>query len=682
MTEPTRIAPLSLLTEMTFPEYRNRHLFTARLRLAIFVVFFCAYFFYFHTVIPPSDPAVQIIALASLLTLLAYYQILNGRRMIFSFLLEIAADLAGITTCVSALGGVESEYFLLYCGYCLTAGLFYNYRVTAAVSVACLASYGALYFLTTAGVVAWHHHGLAGDHAVVDHGVWQHPLWLHPLLLALLLLFCTYAVRIAQNFSFMRERALEARNRELIALQRIASTIRAAALLPEVADRIITGLVEGLDFSLCLLLLVDHRREQLVCYPPLRTETSLEAERLLGVPLRELALPLATDDNIVLRQIKERKIVFRRSLADLFRGMRPTIATERLQQLQQRLGIRKAVIIPLVSEGELLGALVGCSPESFVGNQAVATLETFANQAALVLQVTLLIDQLKTTNRELLEANRVKSEFLATMSHELRTPLTAIIGFSELLVEGAFGPVGEEQRDSLREILNNGANLLELINNILDLSKAESGRLKLHVSAFDLRELLERTHRTLGSLIARKALHCTLDVATNLPTLIGDERRLQQVILNLLGNAIKFTPEAGRIQIQARAFSALENLLELDWVPHVGNRLALQHGGVYLSVRDTGIGIPATHLHTIFEMFKQVDSSVTRKYEGTGLGLALVRQLGDMHQGAIWAESSEGRGTIFHCLLPLTQPDEDESSPQRNALAAPPIRFSSIRVPV
>jgi signal transduction histidine kinase len=265
------------------------------------------------------------------------------------------------------------------------------------------------------------------------------------------------------------------------------------------------------------------------------------------------------------------------------------------------------------------------------------------------------------------------------MSHELRTPLTAIIGFSELVQEGTMGPVTEEQQDSLREILNNGANLLELINNLLDLAKAESGSLKLHLDSFDLRDLLERTQRTLGSLLARKQQTFTLEIPRPLPPIEADARRIQQVLLNLLGNAIKFTDTDGTITIRALAFDRLDSLRGTLWRQHQGDPRPFAQGGILLQVSDTGIGIPASHLRSIFEMFRQVDSSVTRQYEGTGLGLALVRQLVEMHHGSIWAESVEGQGTTFSCLLPIEQPGPESAQPHTPKT---PLAIPTIRVPV
>lgn len=675
-----RVSLLHLLTEMTYPDYRDRHIFTARLRLLILFSFAFFYALVFADVVPPTHPAMLTIGATALITVYCYYNIMMAQLMTASLGLEILADMVGLTTMIYLLGDIQSDYFLIYCCYCLASGLIYSYRIAATLAVCSLVTYGTFYGLIAGGYLAPLATADAAAHFVSEHAGWDHPAWMHPIMLAVLLAFAIYAVKSAQQLTWVRERALEARNRELMALQRIGATIRGMASIEEVADRVLVGLTSGLDLVGCLLLLNDYRRNALVCYPPRSVDAIRDVEAMLGISLRELTLPLDTTDSVVLRQIVDRKVVYRRDLQELLVGFQPALPAERLRAVQQHLGIRKTVAIPLVVEGELIGMLLGFSNENFVGDRAVSTLQIFADQAALVLQVTLLIEQLKTTNQELLEANRVKGEFLATMSHELRTPLTAIIGFSELLVEGAMGPLTEEQLDSLREVRNNGANLLELINNILDLSRMESGRMTLTIEPIDVRELLERTHRAVGSLIARKQQRFTLVVAPDLPALQGDERRLQQVFLNLLGNAIKFTPEDGAITVTAYHFLRLEALGQLAWRPHVENLAPFAQGGFVIQVHDTGVGIPKTHLRIIFEMFRQVDSSVTRRYEGTGLGLALVRQLVELHSGVIWAESEEGQGTLFTCLLPVAPPTTAPTDLVVETRPQPPA-YPAIRMP-
>jgi CheY-like chemotaxis protein len=241
-------------------------------------------------------------------------------------------------------------------------------------------------------------------------------------------------------------------------------------------------------------------------------------------------------------------------------------------------------------------------------------------------------------------ASKAKSEFLANMSHELRTPLNAILGFSELLLDAPAGTYdGEQTATYLSTIHENGAHLLGLINDILDLSKVEAGRMDLYPEAFDLARLVDQAIAAVGSLAERKSIALWADAATG--EVVADEGKLKQVLLNLLSNAIKFTPEGGRVGVEARH----------------------SDDGVAIVVADSGIGIPPEQLDRIFEEFHQVDGSAGRRAGGTGLGLALTKRFIEMHGGRVWAESVLGQGSRFHVTLPRIEAPE----PFAEALAPP-----------
>jgi CheY-like chemotaxis protein len=224
-------------------------------------------------------------------------------------------------------------------------------------------------------------------------------------------------------------------------------------------------------------------------------------------------------------------------------------------------------------------------------------------------------------------ASRAKSEFLSSMSHEIRTPMNAILGMAEVLAESS---LTDEQHKYLRIMINNGGSLLDLINDILDFALVESGRLKLERTSFDLSEVVERVAETLSIRAHQKRLELVVDIAPATPaTVIGDPLRLRQVLINLIGNAIKFTEEGE---------------IELKVAP------ADDSGTLHFSVRDTGIGIPADQLEEIFKGYTQAETSTARKFGGTGLGLAIVKQLSDLMGGRVWVESEIGRGTTFHFL--------------------------------
>jgi len=251
---------------------------------------------------------------------------------------------------------------------------------------------------------------------------------------------------------------------------------------------------------------------------------------------------------------------------------------------------------------------------------------------ALATNLNRMRDELGRLYAQLEAANRHKSEFLANMSHELRTPLNAVLGFSDLLLQRMFGAMNEKQEEYLRDIRESGAHLLSLINDILDLSKIEAGRMELEVTDFDLPQAVSNALILVRERAMRHELTLNVVIDDGVATIKADERKIKQVLLNLLSNAIKFTPEGGRITVQATP----------------GN------GCVQVSVRDTGIGIAPEDQGAVFEEFRQVGSSAA-KQEGTGLGLALCRKFIELHGGTIWVSSEVGKGSAFTFALPVTR---------------------------
>jgi len=252
-------------------------------------------------------------------------------------------------------------------------------------------------------------------------------------------------------------------------------------------------------------------------------------------------------------------------------------------------------------------------------------------------------------------ANRAKSDFLANMSHELRTPLNHIIGFTELIVDKNFGDLNETQEEYLNDVLYSSRHLLSLINDILDLSKVEAGKYEMEPNEFNLRVLLENSLL----MIKEKALKHSITINSDLDGIPGtvraDERKLKQIMYNLLSNAVKFTPDGGTICLSANAVAASsdndrENIIGYE---AMGWGEMTSRNGIRISVADTGIGIGKDDLARVFNPFDQAESSASRYYQGTGLGLSLTKQFIELHGGTIWAES-EGpdKGSVFHCIIP------------------------------
>jgi signal transduction histidine kinase len=295
-------------------------------------------------------------------------------------------------------------------------------------------------------------------------------------------------------------------------------------------------------------------------------------------------------------------------------------------------GVRAILAVPMVREDRLIGCLgVSRNRPGEFPPETIELLRTFATQSALAIQNARLFHDIEDKSRQLEAASRHKSEFLANMSHELRTPLNAVIGFSEVLLQRMFGALNAKQDEYLKDIYASGQHLLSLINDILDLSKIEAGRMELTPAPFHLPSALENAVTLVKERASRHGIALQLDLDPQLGELVGDERKVKQVLLNLLSNAVKFTPEGGGISLKA----------------------SRKDGLVEIAVTDTGVGIAPEDHAAVFEEFRQVGTA-DKKAEGTGLGLTLAKKFVELHGGRIWVESEPGRGSTFTFTLPVS----------------------------
>jgi signal transduction histidine kinase len=412
-----------------------------------------------------------------------------------------------------------------------------------------------------------------------------------------------------------RTRDLARSVRELKALEEIGRTVASSLDLTAVLATIVDRAVELAQADAGAIFAYDKSLRVF------RLKEAHGLDRAFVEEARTLSIPLA--ESLLGKAALERKPITIPELenADL----------HRIGELVRAAGFHSVLLLPLVGPEEILGALVvqRRAAGDFPPN-TISLMQTFADQSVIAMHNAELFREVEERGRQLQIANEHKSQFFANMSHELRTPLNAVLGYAELLVDGLYGEMPPKAREVLERVQANGRHLLELINDVLDISKIEAGQLTLSMSDYSMRSIVESVVASTESLAKAKGLALTTEIADDLPIGHGDERRLTQVFLNIVGNAIKFT-ERGSVDIRARAVN----------------------GAFDIAVRDTGPGIAADDQSRIFDEFQQVDASNTRQKGGTGLGLAIARRFTEMHGGTIHLSSELGVGSEFRVILPV-----------------------------
>jgi signal transduction histidine kinase len=402
---------------------------------------------------------------------------------------------------------------------------------------------------------------------------------------------------------------------ELKALGEVSQAVNSTLDLETVLATIVTKAVQLSGTDAGAIYVFDERQREFY----LRSTYGMNQELIAALRQGSVGLD---DPNLALAMTRGEPI----QVADL-----QDDAQSPLNEIILRAGFRARLVAPLIHGGEVVGMLVvrRRTPGAFAAN-TVDLMRTFAAQSVLAIQNARLFHEIEDKSQQIEAASKHKSQFLANMSHELRTPLNAILGYTELILDSIYGEAPEKMRSVLERVQANGRHLLGLINDVLDLSKIEAGQLTLSLSEYSIAELVPNVYVAVEPLASQKNLTLTTDVPKGLPIGYGDERRLAQVLLNLVGNAIKFT-ETGEVAITA----------------------SQTNGSFNVAVRDSGPGIDPANQAKIFEEFQQVDNTSTRQKGGSGLGLAISKRIIEMHGGRIIVDSALGKGATFTIKLPV-----------------------------
>lgn len=454
--------------------------------------------------------------------------------------------------------------------------------------------------------------------------------------------FNRMAVNLQESYASLEQRVVD-RTKELSALNTIAMTVNQSLNLQEILDATLEKILEVMHVESGIIRTWDEDRSRLF----------LKAHRGLSDDLVRSTADIGAGDFISGKVVQLGKaiVIEEPHLKDYTES--PLI----------RDGFRSIICIPINSKNRLVATLTLASkiPRRFTSSDP-QLLSSIGNQMGTAIDNATLYARERTMVERLKEIDRFKSEFLSNVSHELRLPLTSIIGFSELLLDRIPGHLNPDQEEYIRNMQESGYHLLEIINNLLNLSKLRAGKMKLHYQTFELPPLIDSVKQTVTPLLAKKGLSIEALVEPGATSLYTDEGKIKQILLNLLSNAIKFTPTGGEIRIRSKPTT-------------LQNRPAVE-----IAVSDTGIGIRPEDKTKIFEEFQQVDSSFTRDYPGTGLGLTITKQFLDLIGGCIRVESQYGRGSTFTIIFPtqaVPKPADASEAVEDPELSALPELFQT-----
>ena len=426
---------------------------------------------------------------------------------------------------------------------------------------------------------------------------------------------------------------LAVRNKTLSVLRSLYAITVSSLTLPEIAQSIVDSIVKELSFTACLITLIDAKEKRLKLLAMTQNPQMIRALELMGKPLSEIAIPLDFEDNLIIQAIKSKQM---ESTGNLFDILIPEATQETADQIEKITGIKTILTYPLFIEGKELGALTVGIPkkEKELSRPEQESLDELINVVAVALDRARLHDELRQANEQLKALDKLKDDFVSLASHELRTPMTAIKSYTWLVLNNKAGPLDPKAKEYIDRVYQSSERLIHLVNDMLDISRIESGRVQLRIVPFDVSKLFEDIKNEFQARVAEKSLMLETTCDTTI-TVQGDREKIHQVLENLIGNSLKFTPPEGKIVVSAKRVDST----------------------IEVSVHDTGKGIDPQDKQRLFKKFGSITTSlISIPEKSTGLGLYICKQYVELHGGKIWAESQEGKGSTFTFTLPIAPP--------------------------